>query len=238
MAFSRELAPERGPGHDALTSAMVGIGMGFAASAAPEPNIEDTLLHASAVAMDGNDLRVVAMLASWFGVHHEWVNADRLTKLVATRGSERTCALWTALASWQARDRRYARLAGRYRGPRLDLLATGAEFQIRRHGEDPRFEASCLRVPANLLRDRSGDVASPEELTRRHRTYHHRVMMGASYRADCWAVLEAEPSLAAAELARRTYAAFATAWHVKRDFAIVGRPGHRGRGRVRPRRQP
>jgi hypothetical protein len=237
MAFSRELAPERAPGHDALTSAMVGIGMGFATAAAIEPNIEDTLFFASAEAMDGNDLRVAAILVSWFGVHHEWVNADRLTKLVATRGSERTCALWTALASWQARDRRYARLAGRYRGPRLDLLSTGSEFQIRRHGEDPRFAGTCLRVPANLLRGRADDVASPEELTRRHRTYHYRVMMGTSYRADCWAVLEVEPSLAAAELARRTYAAFATAWHVKRDFAIVGSPEHRGRIRVH-RTQP
>jgi hypothetical protein len=236
MAFSRELAPERAPGHDVLTSAMVGIGMGFAASADLEPNIEDTLFFASAEAMDGDDLRVVAVMVSWFGVHHEWVNADRLTKLVSTRGSERASALWTALARWQGSDRRYARLAGRYRGPRLDLLAAGTEFQIRRHGEDPRFEGSCLRVPANLLRDRSGDVASPEELARRHRTYQYRVMMGTSYRADCWAVLEAEPSLAAADLARRTYAAFATAWHVKRDFAIAGPLRQRRLARVRPTR--
>jgi hypothetical protein len=228
MAFSRELDPEAAPDRDALTSAMVGIGLGFASSADPEANIEDTLVFASTEALAEDDLRVVAMLVSWFGVHHEWVNADRLTKLVSARGSERACALWTALARWQGKDRRYARLAGRYRGPRLDLLATGAEFQIRRHGEDPRFEGSWLRVPANLLRDRSSDVVSPEDLARRHRTYRWRVMMGASYRADCWAALEAEPSLSVAELARRAYAAFATAWHVKRDFAVVGPARPRG----------
>jgi len=222
MAFSRELAPEQVPDSDALTGAMAGIGMRFAAAAAREPNIEDTLWFASAEAMERSDLRVIAMLVSWFGVHHEWVNADRLTKLVATRGSERLGAWWAALARWQGRDRRYARLAGRYRGARLDLLAAGAEFQIRRHGEDPRFEGSGLRVPANLLRDRAADIASPEELARQHRTYRHRVMMGPSYRADCWAALEAEPELSAAELARRAYAAFATAWQVKRDFAIIG----------------
>jgi hypothetical protein len=227
MAFSRALAPDRGPGHDALTSAMAGIGMGFATTAAPDPNIEDTILFASAEAMDENDLRVVAILVSWFGMHHEWVNADRLTKLVSSHGSERVRALWTALARWQGKDRRYARLVGCYRGPRLDLLAAGAEFQIRRHGEDARFEGSCLRVPANLLRDRPGDVAPPEDLARRHRAYRCRVMMGTSYRADCWAVLEAEPNLSAAELARRTYASFATAWHVKRDFAIVEPPRRR-----------
>jgi len=232
MPFSRELAPKLIPDSEALTSAMVGIGMGFAAAAVGEPNIEDTMFFASVEAIDRNDLRVVAMLVSWFGVHHEWVHADRLTKLVLANGSERSWALWTALAKWQERDRRYARMARHYRGPRLDLLASGAEFQIRRHGEDPRFEGSCLRVPANLLRDRSSDVVSPEQLARRHRTYHYRLMMGTSYRADCWAALESEPTLSAAELARRTYAAFATAWQVKRDFAIVGAPRRRRPPRV------
>lgn len=222
MVFSRALAPAETPGRDALTAAMVGIGMELAAPAASDPNIEDTLLFASADAMDGSDLRSLALLVSWFGVHHAWVNADRLTRLVATRGSDRVRALWSALAHWQVKDRRYARLAGRHRGPRLDLTA-GAEFQIRRHGEDARFTGSGLRVPANLLRDRPGDIASPEVLARRHRTYRWRVMMGPSYRADCWAALEADPGLSSAALARRAYASFATAWQVKRDFAIVRR---------------
>ena len=43
MAFNRALAPKAAPESDALTSAMVGIGMAFAAPAAVEPNIEDTL---------------------------------------------------------------------------------------------------------------------------------------------------------------------------------------------------
>jgi hypothetical protein len=222
MVFSRSLAPSETPDRYALTAAMVGIGMELAAPAAPDPNIEDTLLFASAAAMDGSDLRILALLVSWFGIHHAWVNADRLTRLVATRGSERVRALWAALAHWQAKDRRYARLAGRHRGPRLDLVA-GTEFQIRRHGEDARFAGSGLRVPANLLRDRPGDVASPEALVRRHRAYRWRITMGPSYRADCWAALEADPQLSAAALARRAYASFATAWQVKRDFAIVRR---------------
>lgn len=234
MVFSRALIPVQAPGQDALTSAMVGIGMRFAGAAAGEPNVEDTVFFASAQAMDGDDLRVAAMLVSWFGVHHAWVNADRIIRLVLARGSERVRAWWAALARWQEKDRRYARLATGYHGPHLDLLATGTEFQLRRHGEDPRFAGSCLRVPANVLRDRPGDVASPEDLAMRHRAYHYRVMMGASYRADCWAALEAEPGLSAAELARRTYASFATAWHVKRDFAIAG--PLRRRGLIRARR--
>lgn len=222
MVFSRPLASAEIPGRDALTAAMVGIGMELAAPAASDPNIEDTLLFASAEAMDGSDLRILALLVSWFGGHHAWVNADRLTKLVTARGSERVRALWAALARWQAKDGRYARLAGGYRGPRLDLTP-GAEFQIRRHGEEARFAGSCLRIPANLLRDRPGDVVSPEVLARRHRAYRWRITIGPSYRADCWAALDAEPHLSAASLARQAYASFATAWQVKRDFAIVRR---------------
>jgi hypothetical protein len=36
-----------------------------------------------------------------------------------------------------------------------------------------------------------------------------------------WAVLESDPSLSPAELARRTYGSFATAWQVKQDFELL-----------------
>jgi hypothetical protein len=39
--------------------------------------------------------------------------------------------------------------------------------------------------------------------------------MGPTYRADVWVALEAAPHLSVAELARRTYASFATAWQAK-----------------------
>ncbi len=70
MAFSRAFLPAATSSHDALTSAMVGIGMAFAASVpVEEPNIEDTLLFASIEAMEQHDLRVLAVLTTWFGVH-------------------------------------------------------------------------------------------------------------------------------------------------------------------------
>lgn len=222
MAFNRALALEVAPEPNVLTAAMVGIGMEFAATArAPEPNIEDTLLFASAEGMERDDLRVLAILVTWFGVHRTWVNADRLTKLVAASESPRVRALWSALAIWQAKDRRFARLAKVHRGPQVLLLSAGTEFQIRRHGEDPRFASGPLRVPGNVLRDRRKDVLTPTELARRHRAYCLRVMIGPTFRADLWAALEAAPGLSAAELARRTYASFASAWGVRRDFQIV-----------------
>ena len=221
MAFSRALAPAATPAPDVLTAAMVGIGMNFAASPAPDPNIEDTLAFASAAAMDQHDLRVLAVLVTWFGVHHPYVNADRLIRLIATRGTSRVRALWSALATWQRHDRRFARLHDPHRGGRLDLLPTGTAFHIRRHGEDARFTGSPLCVPANVLRDRAADVLAPAELARRHTAYRWRIIMGPTYRADVWAALEAEPTLPAAALARRTYASFATAWQVRRDFALL-----------------
>jgi len=224
MAYSRAIAPPAPPASDELTSAMVGIGMGFAASAARTSNIEDTLLFASSEGMDRDDFRVVAILTTWFGVHAPYVNADRLTKLVSAHRSVRVRALWSALARWQAKDRRFARLARLHRGPPLDLLSTGTEFQLKRHGEDSRFAGSGLRVPANVLRDRAADVLSPAELSRRHRAYARRVMIGPSYRADMWAALEEDPRLSAAALARKTYGSFATAWHVRRDFAMLAPP--------------
>jgi len=46
-------------------------------------------------------------------------------------------------------------------------------------------------------------------------------MMGPTYRADMWAALEQDPNLTAAEIARRAYGSFATAWQVRRDFGLV-----------------
>lgn len=132
---------------------MVGIGMLVGGVASPAPDLEATLVRASIERMERGDLRVLAVLVTWFGVHAARVNTDRLTRFVGLQGSKRVRALWSALARWRAADRRFARLTRAYRGPRLDLLSTGNSFQVARHGEDPRF-----RVPANVLRDRPADV--------------------------------------------------------------------------------
>lgn len=221
MAFKRIHSPLAAPAGEALTQAMAGIGMAFADEAALEPSMEDTLLAASIEGMDHEDLRVLALLMSWLEVHAAWINADRLTRLLVKEPSKRVRAFWSAVAQWLAKDRRFARLAQAYEGPRLDLLSSGMAFHLKRRGEDPRFTGSPLRVPAGILRDRKGDILSPAELAHRHSTYRSRVLQGPSYRADMWAELDREPSLSAAELARRTYGSFATAWHVKRDWEVL-----------------
>jgi len=221
MAYRRLVAPATLLSGDELTPALVGIGVQLAAEPAADPNIEDTLMAASIEGMNCDDLRVLGLLVQWLGVHHPWVNADRLVRLVREQESRRVRAFWAACGRWLKKDRRLARLARLYRGERADVLPAGTAFQVRRHGEDPRFDGGPLRVPANVLRDRPADVLEPVELAKRHRAYRWRVLIGPSYRADMWAALEAQPDLTASELARRTYGSFSTAWQVKHDRQLL-----------------
>jgi len=221
MAFSRATALSARPDETTLTRDMVGIGMNFAAKANPSAPIEETLVHASAVGADDRDLRVLAVLTTWVGVHHAYVNADRLVRCVSEHGSDRVRAYWAAVGQWLSKDRRFARLAKLHDGRRVDLLPVGTNFQIARRGEDERFADSALRVPAGTLRDRDADVLSPEVLVNRHAGYRSRVLMGPTWRADVWTVLEEEPDVSVAEAARRAGCSFATAWQVVQDFRLL-----------------
>jgi hypothetical protein len=221
MAYKRATSPHKLLRGEDLTRAMTGIGMRFAASSAKDPNIEDTLIAASIEGMEHDDLRVLSVLVTWIQIHHPWINADRLTRALTSRQPQRVKAFWAATAGWLRKDRRFTRMSKLYSGPRIVILRVGTDFQIKRKGEDPRFKDTPLRAPADVLRDRPSDVIPPSELARTHNTYCRRILMGPTYRADMWAALENNPKLTPAELARRTYGSFATAWQVKKDYKIL-----------------
>lgn len=218
MPYSRTRKPATLPAGDELSGCLAGIGIGVAAEPIRGADIEITLVAASIAGMDQDDLRVVALLVTWFDIHSARVNADRLTRLVAAQ-SPRVRAFWAALAHWKRKDRRFTRLA-RHRGRRVDLLATGTDFQIARRGEDPRFADTCLRVPAGILRDRPGDVLDAAALARHHRPYYWRLVIGPTYRADVWAALVRNPTATAYALAAATSASYATAWMTRADFLL------------------
>jgi len=213
------------PSPKVLTARMVGIGLSFADEPEVDADIESTLVFASSAGMDEADLRVLSVLTTWLGVHHAHVNVDRLVRLVSEHPSERVRAYWAAVASWVHKDRRFARLLGLYDGPPVEVLPTGTAFQIQRRGEDPRFVGSKLRAPSGTLRDRAADVLAPDVLVRRHAGYRNRVLMGPSFRADVWTVLEKSPGLSVADVARRAACFFATAWQAVQDFRLLRAAG-------------
>jgi hypothetical protein len=109
-----------------------------------------------------------------------------------------------------------------YRGPALALDDEEiTELQIKRVGEDPRFAGSALRVHAKLLRSRAADVDDSVQLAGRHRGYLRRLQLGANYRADVWAALDADADATAAEVARRVGCAYETARGVVEDYRVV-----------------
>ncbi|MEY4549065.1 MAG: hypothetical protein RL685_5260 [Pseudomonadota bacterium] len=221
MTFSRSDALPIPPSPTELSARLSGIGMNLAVEPDVEAHIEETLLHASEVGMDAGDLRVLALLTTWLGVHHAHVNADVLIRLVAAHPSTRVKAYWAAVAQWLGKDRRLARFIASFDGPAVDLLPVGTEFQLARRGEDERFRETRLRVPAGTLRDRPEDVLSPVALVWQHRGYRNRVMMGPTPRADVWSELERDPTLKVAEAARRARCAFSTAWEASQGYRLL-----------------
>ena len=221
MAHKRVLIPTEFATGDKLTSDLIAIGMRFAGNASPvEPNIEDALVAASLEGIRNEDYRVLSLLVDWFDIHFERINADRLAKMVASIPDERVRAFWKALAQWKKRDWRLKKLQKLYTKGQLDLIES-ASFQIQRHGEDERFVGTVLRVPNKLLRHRPEDIMAPHELAKRHWGYRYRIMMGPSYRADMWALIERHPELTPAEIARQSYGSFPTAWETRRDWMIL-----------------
>lgn len=219
MAFKRRREPVMVEDQD-LEGHLAGLGMALACDPVPDANIEDTLLAAVHQGMELGDLRVLGLVTAWLERYHAWVNADRIIHCVQGVASPRTVVFWVSRAQFWAADIRWKRLRQSLPEP-VDLLPVGTGFQIERKGEDSRFQGTVLRIPRGTLRERPGDVDSAAHIARSHRAFRWRILVGPSYRADCLALAEAHPDLAAAELARRTYASFATAWGVLRDLRLL-----------------
>ncbi len=221
MSYHRNEKPLKLLKGEELTSALTGMGLCFATKALVNPKIEDTLIAASIEGIENKDFRLLSILTTWLEVHHPWVNVDRLFRALKAGNRETIYPYWAAIGNWLEKDRRFLRVAKLYKGKPIDFLTTGTDFQISRHGEDPRFAGSCLRVPLGVLRDRKKDVLTPSALAKIHSTYRQRVHQGPCYRADMWSELMCNPLLSATKLARNTYGSFATAWRVKKDWALL-----------------
>ncbi len=205
-----------------LTSDLVGIGFRLAShSPKEEPNIEDTLVAASIEGMVREDFRVLALLVDWLSIHLDRVNVDRLTKLVKAVPDRSVKFFWAAIAHRYSQDPRMQKLQKGFTRQKWSLLGDRGNFLMEREGEDERFRGSPLLVPQRTLRHRPQDILGPADLAKKHKAYHWRILIGPSYRADMWALMEREPSLTPSELARRAYGSFPTAWTVQRDWILL-----------------
>ena len=220
MSYKRQINPLKIKSGLELTADLIGIGFMLSGKSAPNPNIEDSLLSAAKEGMAG-DFRTLSLLVNWLEIHLPYVNADRMNRILQQENEERLKAFWIAIAQRFKTDRRFASLARKMRGRQIDLIESKSSYLLQTKGCDPRFEKTCLRVPAGLLRHRPKDILSPNELAKHHIGYRYRIIMGPSYRADMWAQIELQPNLSTAELARVCYGSFATAWKVIQDKKLV-----------------
>ena len=219
MGYKRQLLPDVPQNLD-LENRLAGLGMALACEPTRDANIEDVLLEGVRAGMVDGNLRVLGLITSWLDHYHAWINADRLIRCLRTESSARVQAYWVSRAQAWATDIRWKRLRQQSCIP-VDLLPVGTAFQVTRKGEDPRFVGTVVRVPQGTLRERTGDVEPAHHIACHHRSFRWRLLVGPSYRADCLAVVEAEPTITASALARRTYASFATAWGVLRDLRLL-----------------
>ena len=221
MSFKRELLPEKFATKDELSKDMAAIGFLITAEPSENPNIENTLIAVSIEGL-GTDLRSLSLLVNWLEIHGGAINADRLTKIVQTlKKDKRLLCFWSATAKHILADSRFNKLKKLYKGPRLDLLKVGTEFQLGRHGEDARFKDSCIRVPGHVLRNRPRDILVPARLAKINPTYRYRIVIGPTYRADQWALLEHSEKITPSELAKLSYSSFGSAWQARRDFEVL-----------------
>lgn len=154
------------------------------------------------------------------------INVDRLTRaLIELKENALLLAFWSALAKTTGHDLRFKRMKILYKGKPILLGDKTSELLIKRNGEDFRFKKSCLIVPNNMLRVRPSDILDLPELVKMHIGVFYRVMVGPTYRADCFAELKISKESTPSETARRSYSAFKTAWDAKKDWEIIKAAG-------------
>jgi hypothetical protein len=220
MSFKRVILPEKFFTGDELTRAMAGIGMRVSTSSPlKNPNIEDVLLSASLEGLNKN-WRTLSLVVDWFQKHSSIINVDRLTRaLIELKDNKLLMAFWSALAKTTGHDLRFKRMRGFYKGKPIVLGGPSAELLLKRNGEDERFQKSGLLVPNNLLRVRANDIQDIKELVQLHLGVYYRVLIGPTYRADCFANFEMKNVSTPSDAARTTYSAFKTAWDAIQDWA-------------------
>ena len=216
-----------------LDSDLRAIGFNLSArKSSINPNIESSLISASIEAVNYKDNRMAGLLVDWIRIHYLRINVDRLTKFVFSLNDfeyKFVKVFWHANAQrLYAKDQRFKRLS-LYKGKRVDFadrfIKRGqkkvSKTLIEIKGEDERFKKTCIRVPKGYFSKREKQIFPAERIAKNHTSYRYRVMMGPSYRADLWALLDSEPKLSAYALGKKACCSYRTAYIVKKDYELL-----------------
>ena len=198
-----------------------------------DPNIEASVISASVEAVNNKDNRMGGLLVDWITAHSLRVNVDRLTKFVSSLSESDykfVKIFWCANAQRLfAKDQRFKRLSELYKGIRInfaDRFSKNKKQKVTKmlieiKGEDERFKKTCIRVPKAYFSERPHQIFPVSLVAKNHLPYRYRLMMGSSYRADLWALLDSDPNISAYALGKKANCSYRAAYVAKRDYEIL-----------------
>ena len=197
------------------------------------PDIESVIVSASMEMVNKKDNRIGGLLVDWLTIHYPRINVDKLTKFVfSLNGPDYKFVriFWCATAQrFLSKDQRFKRLSEMYKGRRVNFADRFLKSRARKttkmlieiKGEDKRFIGTCIRVPKGYFSERPLQIFSADMVAKNHLFYYYRVMMGPSYRADSWALLQQYPNISAYALQKRACCSYRTAYMVKKDYELL-----------------
>ena len=198
-----------------------------------DPNIEASIISASIEAVNNKDNRIGGLLVDWITVHYLRVNVDRLTKFVFNLSDldyKFVKIFWCANAQRLfIKDQRFKRLSELYKGRRVgfaDRFLKKREKKVTKmlieiKGEDERFKRTCIRIPKGYFPKRLHQIFPVSVIAKNHLSYRYRVMMGSSYRADLWALLDSDSNISAYALGKKAHCSYRTAYMAKKDYELL-----------------
>ncbi len=197
------------------------------------PNIEASIVSASVEAVNYQDNRIGGLLVDWITAHYLRMNVDRLTKFVFSLDDvvyKFVKIFWCANAQrLYPKDQRFKRLSALYRGKRINFSdrfvknkqQKVTKMLIEMKEEDERFKGTCIRVHRGYFSERPHQIFPVSVIAKKHLSYHYRVMMGPSYRADLWALLKMYPNISAYALGKKAHCSYRTAYIAKKDYELL-----------------
>ncbi|MDE0151026.1 MAG: hypothetical protein OXK80_00820 [Bdellovibrionales bacterium] len=198
-----------------------------------DPNIEFVIISASIEAVNNKDNRIGGLLVDWITVHYLRINVDRLTKFISSLSDKEykfVKIFWCANAQRLfVKDQRFKRLSKLYNGRRVNFAdrfikkeqQKVTKMLIEIKGEDERFKKTCIRVSKGYFSERPQQIFPVSIIAKNHLPYRYRVMMGPSYRADLWALLDSHPNISAYALGKKAHCSYRSAYIAKKDYELL-----------------